>query len=48
MFDLFPEQISVHNFSFKVLITKGSAVDLALDIGTGALISFKPSAVHII
>lgn len=44
---LYEVHIRVQNTVFKSLITKGSAVDLGLDIGTGIQISFKSSAVHI-
>lgn len=39
--------VAVQNLLFKILVTKGSAVDLALDIGTGVRLSFKSSAVHV-
>ncbi len=32
---------------FKSLVSKGSAMDLGFDIGTGVQISFKTSAVHV-
>lgn len=43
---LYEVHVSVHDLVFKSLVTKGSAVDLGLDIGTGVQISFKTSAVH--
>jgi len=39
--------VSVQDVVFTSLVTKGSAVDLGLDIGTNVRISFKTSAVHI-
>ncbi|HPS94489.1 MAG TPA: TOBE domain-containing protein, partial [Deltaproteobacteria bacterium] len=39
--------VSVQDVVFTSLVTKGSAVDLGLDIGTDVRISFKTSAVHI-
>ncbi|MDD3618644.1 MAG: ABC transporter ATP-binding protein [Desulfobulbaceae bacterium] len=39
--------VSVYDLLFKILVTKGSAVDLALDIGTGVRLSYKSSAVHV-
>ncbi|MBN1613615.1 MAG: ABC transporter ATP-binding protein [Deltaproteobacteria bacterium] len=44
---LYEIHINVENRVFKSLVTKGSAVDLGLDIGTDVQISFKSTAVHI-
>jgi len=44
---LYEVHVDVNKTVFKSLITKGSAVDLCLDIGCGVLVSFKTSAVHI-
>ncbi|MBN1545247.1 MAG: ABC transporter ATP-binding protein [Syntrophaceae bacterium] len=44
---LYEVHISVSDLIFKSLITKGSAVELALDIGTDLYVSFKSSAIHI-
>jgi molybdate/tungstate transport system ATP-binding protein len=44
---LYEVHVRVQDTVFKALITKGSAVDLGLDIGTGVQVSFKSSAVHI-
>jgi len=44
---LYEIHIRVQDVVFKSLITKGAAIDLGLDIGTGVYISFKASAVHI-
>lgn len=44
---LYEVHIYVQDTVFKSLVTKGSAVDLGLDIGTGVQVSFKSSAVHI-
>ncbi|RPI78070.1 MAG: ABC transporter ATP-binding protein [Desulfobacteraceae bacterium] len=43
---LYEVHVAVHDQVFKSLVTKGSAVNLGLDIGTGVQISFKASAVH--
>ncbi len=43
---LYEVHVSVQALVFRSLVTKGSAVDLSLDIGTRAQISFKTSAVH--
>jgi molybdate/tungstate transport system ATP-binding protein len=44
---LYEVYVSVHGLLFKILVTKGSAVDLALDIGTGVQLSFKSTSVHV-
>ncbi|HON96538.1 MAG TPA: TOBE domain-containing protein, partial [Deltaproteobacteria bacterium] len=43
---LYEVHVSVRDQVFKSLVTKGSAVDLGLDIGTDVQVSFKTSAVH--
>ncbi len=43
---LYEVHVAVQGQVFKSLVTKGSAVDLGLDIGTGVQVSFKTSAVH--
>ena len=43
---LYEVHIRVQETVFKSLVTKGSAVDLGLDVGTRVQISFKASAVH--
>lgn len=45
---LYEVHIRVHDLIFKSLVTKGSAIDLGLDIGTEVQLSFKTSAVHIL
>ena len=44
---LYEVYISVKDATFISLVTKGSAVDLGLDIGTAVQVCFKTSAVHI-
>ena len=43
---LYEVHVAVKDMVFKSLVTKGSAVDLGIDIGTGVQVSFKTSAVH--
>lgn len=43
---LYEVHVLVQDRVFKSHVTKGSAVDLGLDIGTDVYIAFKPSAVH--
>jgi len=43
---LYEVHIRVQEVIFKSLVTKGAAIELGLDIGTGVQISFKSSAVH--
>ncbi|MBN1833489.1 MAG: TOBE domain-containing protein, partial [Deltaproteobacteria bacterium] len=44
---LYEIHISVRDLTFRSYITKGSALNLNLDLGTGVQISFKTSAVHV-
>lgn len=44
---LYEVHVLVQDRIFKSHVTKGSVVDLGLDIGTEVHLSFKPSAVHI-
>jgi molybdate/tungstate transport system ATP-binding protein len=44
---LYEVRVSVEDVVFTSLVTKGLAVDLGLDIGTGVQVSFKASSVHI-
>jgi molybdate/tungstate transport system ATP-binding protein len=44
---LYEVHVHVQSVLFKSLVTKGSAIDLGLDIGMDVQISFKSSAVHI-
>ena len=44
---LYEVHIRVRAVVFKSLVTKGAAIDLALDIGAVVHISFKASAVHV-
>ncbi|NLC70220.1 MAG: ABC transporter ATP-binding protein [Desulfuromonadaceae bacterium] len=44
---LYEIHVAVKDLVFKSFVTKGSAVDLALDLGANVQISFKTSAVHV-